>query len=81
MSESQNMEDPCDCYEPDCPECSQRAADQEEKMEMAEHYRAIEEQEERDSQRSLEGGDDDDWDEEDVHGSRPIDEPDGEDGD
>ena len=43
---------------------------------MSEHYRAIEEQEERDFQRSLEGGDDDDWDEEDLHGSHPIDEPD-----
>ena len=70
MSERQN--EPCDCNELDCEECSQRIADQEEEVEGVEHYRAIEEQEERDWQRQLEGGDDDDWDEDDSHGAHPI---------
>lgn len=69
-------DDPCDCNEPDCDECNQRMADQAEEADMAEHYHAIEQQEERDLQRQLEGGDDDDWDEEDLHGSHPIEEPD-----
>lgn len=76
MSGNQENQEPCDCYESDCSECNQRVADQEEEREMDEHYRAIEKQEERDFQRSLVGGDDDDGDEEDPHGSRPIEEPD-----
>lgn len=75
MSGNQENKGPCDCYGPDCSECNQRLADQEEEREMAERYRALKEQEERDLQRELEGGDDDDWDEEDLHGSRPIEEP------
>lgn len=39
---------------------------------MAECIYAINEQEERALQRELEGGDDDDYDEEDMHGSHPI---------
>lgn len=69
-------EEPCDCYDPDCGECNQRIADEAEEVEMAEHYRAIEQREERDLQRQLEGGDDDDGDEEDLNGSHPIDDPD-----
>jgi len=43
---------------------------------MNDVYRNIEQQEECQFQRQLEGGDDDDHDEEDMHGSHPIDEPD-----
>lgn len=75
MSNYENKEQ-CDCYDPDCDECNKRIADQEEESKMADHYRAIEEQEEREFQRQLEGGDEDDYDEEDMHGSRPIGDPD-----
>ena len=75
MLDDQNTED-CECCEPDCIECSQRLADQIEDSETADQIRAIEEQEERALQREIEGGDDDDHDEEDPHGSHPIDEPD-----
>lgn len=70
-----NEKEPCDCYEPDCEECNQRVVDQEDEEETGRQIRSIEEQEERIFQRELEGGDDDDWDEDDLHGSHPIDEP------
>ena len=76
-----NTYEPCECYESDCEECSLRAAEQQDEAEMMKHYRFIGEQEEAEFQRQLEGGDDDDWDEEDLHGSHPIDEPDEEDED
>ncbi len=70
------MREPCDCYQPECDECNRRAIDQDEDAEMAEHFHAINQQEDRAFQRELDGGDDDDGDEEDPHGSHPIAEPD-----
>jgi len=75
MSKHDN-EEPCECCEPDCAECNQRKADQEDDSMVADICHAADEQEEREFQRQLEGGDEDDYDEEDMHGSRPINEPD-----
>lgn len=68
--------EPCDCSLPDCAECNQRLIDRKDEVEMNTTYLALDEQEESDWQRQLEGGDDDDYDEDDMHGSHPIDDPD-----
>jgi hypothetical protein len=71
MSEHDNQ-DPCDCFEPDCAECNQRKLDQEDGSMMGDFYHEMNEGEERELQQLIEGGDEDDYDEEDMHGSRPI---------
>ena len=74
MPDNENNEQ-CDCCEPNCDECNQHLADQDEASEKADQIREIVEREESELQRQLEGGDEDDYDEEDMHGSRPIGEP------
>ena len=65
-------EEVCDCFLPDCNECDQHLADLEEDSIMDDVCRNIQEREDRDFQNKLEGGDDDDHDEEDMHGSHPM---------
>ncbi|MFZ1569237.1 MAG: hypothetical protein WAT29_10510 [Thiolinea sp.] len=64
---------PCDCYEPDCDECNQHLEEQAEDKEESDFFADIIEKEDN-SERAE--GDDDDYDEEDMHGSHPIDNPD-----
>jgi len=70
------VQEPCDCYESSCNECNQRIDDEQRTNELNDHYYELERQEDARLIEELEGGDDDDWDEEDLHGSHPIDDPD-----
>jgi hypothetical protein len=65
--------EPCGCLSPECVECSQYLADQEEDAMMADVCHHLNQQEERTIQNQ--GEDTDDYDEEDTHGSHPIDDP------
>lgn len=76
FSEGHVEQEPLDCDCGECMRCIQSRVDAEEDAFMSDVIHSIEQEEERQFQQELEGGDSDDWDEEDPHGSRPISEPD-----
>lgn len=62
----------CECNQSDCEECEQRRLDLEDEKDRSDMIEDIERQEDQSLIKELEGGDEDDYDEDDMQGSHPL---------